>query len=200
MSRTRQTEARETDVRDEVRTPALKPGEAIGRNGKIVRRASVTDDGNKYDVPEHIILAHLEDGFTLEWKRVEVLGKEERTYVAQTARGGWEPVVAEKWPGQFLPEGATGAIVVDGLMLMERPTVLTQQAIAEDKAQARNAANAQRDKLGIKGLPAGYEDHTHPNQRGNAGLQRANYVKQSVERVDTAKPKYNYDRSDVVID
>lgn len=186
MSRTRQTEARQEDVREEVR---LKPGEALGRNGKIVRRTSVTDDGNKYHVPEEIIAQHLEEGYTLEWKRVENVGKEDRQYIAQTARGGWEPVPAERWPGQFLPDGATGAIVVDGLMLMERPKVLTDEAIREDKGLARNAANAQRDKLGIKGLPAGFED---PNQNHGAQLQRTRFVKQSVEAVESTKARYNY--------
>jgi hypothetical protein len=192
MSRTRQSSARETEVRDDVR---LAPGEAMGRNGKIVRRSSVTDDGNKYFVPEEIVAAHLEEGFTLEWKRVEVLGKTQDSYIAQTARGGWEPVMAERWPGRFLPEGQTGAIVVDGLMLMERPQVLTDEAIREDKANARNAANAQRDKLGIKGLPAGYED---PNQNKGAALQRTRFVRQTIEPVEGTKPKYNY--SDVAID
>ena len=192
MSRTRQSTTRETDVRDEVR---LAPGEGLSRSGKVIKRASVTDDGNMYSVPEEIILAHLEDGFELEWKRVEVNGKPDAQYVALTARGGWEPVMAEKWPGHFLPEGTQGAIVLGGLMLMERHTNLCEEARREDRGLARQAANAQRDKLGIKGLPAGYED---PNQSKSAALQKLRFVRKSGDQEALGTPKFNY--SDVAID
>lgn len=190
MSRAREAAVRETVIR-----PELKPGEAIGRDGKVIRRQSVTDDGNKYHVPQHIIEAHRAEDYVLQWKRVENVGKEDRPYIAQTARGGWTPVQAERWPGEFLPTEATGAIIVDGLMLMERPMALEREAQREDKALAVNAANAQRNKLGIKNLPAGFED---PNQNGGRELQKARFVKQTVERVDTPAPKYNY--SDVALD
>ena len=43
----------------------------------------------------------------------------------------------------------SGPIVLDGLMLMERPLVLTEEARAEDRARANGALRAVRDQIGM---------------------------------------------------
>ncbi len=182
----RQAEARQTEVRDEVR---LAPGEGRRRDGTIIRRQSVSDDGSKYGVPAHIIETHKAEGFDLEWKRTKVFGEVQHQYIAQTARGGWEAVQAERWPGIFLPEGATGAIEIDGLMLMERPIELSLEARREDKDAAREAANRSRRNIGIKELAPGFEDH---NNTSNAKVRANSFARSELTQVEAAKPKYNY--------
>lgn len=186
MTRARQTEARQTEVRDEVR---LKPGEGKRRDGTIIRRQSVTDDGGKYNVPQHIIETHRAEGFDLEWKRTKVYGEEQRQYIAQTARGGWEPVQAERWPGIFLPDGHAGAIEIDGLMLMERPLELSLEARQEDHNDARDAANRSRRDIGIKEMASGFEDH---RTSGNAKVRANSFARSEMTEVEASKPKWQY--------
>lgn len=194
MSRTREATARAANVRDEAREP-LRPGEAYGRDGKIIRRQSVSDTGNIYSVPQHIIEEHMKEGFVLQWKRVSTRGMEDSSYIAQTARGGWTPVLADRWPGVFLPESHKGAIIIDGQQLMERPLALEQEAVREDRIAAVNQANNSRRNIGIKELAAGFEDH---KSSGNAKVRNNSFAKSEMEIVDAPKPKYNY--SDVTLD
>lgn len=189
-TRSRQSESRETQARE------LGPGEALGRDGKVIRRQSVSDIGNKYDVPEHIIVAHHAEGFALEWKRVSTYGQEDHSYAAQTARGGWTPVPNERWPGIFLPETVKGPILIDGQMLMERPLKLQEEALMEDRMAAVNQANGSRKSIGIKELAAGFEDH---NSSKNSQVRNNTFVRSEMSEINTPKPKYNYDK-DVTLD
>ena len=193
--RARQTEAREAEPR-EAAARELGPGEALGRDGKVIRRQSVSEIGNKYDVPDHIIVAHQAEGFALEWKRVATYGQEDHSYIAQTARGGWTPVPNERWPDVFLPGSFKGPIVIDGQMLMERPLKLQEEAAREDRIAAINQANGSRKSIGMQELASGFEDH---NSSKNPQVRQNTFVRSEMSQVDTPKPKYNYDK-DVTLD
>lgn len=123
-----------------------------GRNGEQLtrRRASV---GDQYFVPPH----EIPDGWSYQWNPVTVLGEAQIAQENQHYENGWRPVSADRHPGRWTRPGATGAIVVDGLRLEERPIELTREAITEGvhkaKAQVRNQSEA---LMLSKKLPSGF--------------------------------------------
>ena len=78
-------------------------------------------------------------GWTYEWKVRTVMNEEQSSYIVELARNGWEAVPLNRHP-DMMPHGWKGeTIEVEGLVLMERPAILTQ----EDRAmEARNAREA----------------------------------------------------------
>ena len=78
-------------------------------------------------------------GWTYEWKVRTVMNEEQSSYIVELARNGWEAVPLNRHP-DMMPAGWKGeTIEVEGLVLMERPAILTQ----EDRAmEARNAREA----------------------------------------------------------
>ena len=77
-------------------------------------------------------------GMTLEWKRMTIMGQEDRHNQVQTRLNAWEPVPHSQQPqilGHFAIENPEQPIVVDGLMLMQRPTYLCEEAEDEVKLE-----------------------------------------------------------------
>lgn len=127
---------RET-LREDVRAP----------EGERVRRhKGGFETTNRFHIPPEMI----PEGRSLEWKRVEVMGKTDYRYEQGLYEQGWRPVEHTMWqfPGFFAPVGAEGPVIIDGMMLMERPIELTREAEAEDYARARAAKRAGERKLG----------------------------------------------------
>jgi len=114
----------------EVPRPGLKRGEAMGRDGEIIRRHR--DDNMD---PFHIELSDIPDNYTYEWKRLSVTGKYDRANLHRAGHAGWKPVPATRHPGRWHPEDYDGAIEFEGMGLFERPRKLTLEA-REDDAQA----------------------------------------------------------------
>lgn len=87
------------------------------------------------------------DGWTYEWKRKEVMGKEDHTYQTQLLRKGWEPVPAERHP-EMMPAGMKdGSIERKGLVLMERPKEITDEAREIERRRARQQVRIKEDQL-----------------------------------------------------
>jgi hypothetical protein len=158
--RTRQTPARETEV-------SASP-----------TRTRVRQGTDRYAIPTEII----PDGWVYQWKRHSVLGQEDPGYAAELAQVGFTPVPAERHPGRFLPAGYTGSIIIGGMILMERPVELENEAKAEDRARARAQKVGSYEQFGLKTN----FDTDAPNARRNTG------VRVSREAVDAPKPKYDY--------
>lgn len=119
--RVRNTAPRE-EVREEVRTDDFASRER--------RRKGVTDKYyiNPKDIPS---------GHSYEWKRHTVVGERNFGYETELLEQGWSPVPVSRHPN-MMPEGWTGPIERDGLVLMERPIHLTQEARREDDEAARD--------------------------------------------------------------
>jgi hypothetical protein len=112
--------------------------------------------GNRYDIPRDII----PDGMTYEWKRFTYNGKEDRGHQANLARNRWAPVPADREGHEVVggeptdPDPTTGrkhphegCIIVDGLILMERPQEITDIVVAEDRRLAKGQVANQIRKL-----------------------------------------------------
>jgi hypothetical protein len=102
--------------------------------------------------------------------------------MAELAQVGFTPVPAERHPGRFLPAGYTGSIIIGGMILMERPEELEQEARDEDRMRARAQKIGSFEQFGLKTN----FDTSEAKARRNTG------VKVSREAVDAPKPKYDY--------
>jgi len=123
---------------------------AAARTAQLREHGSLNEDAtDKYAIPD----GYIPDGWDYEWKRRTVLGAEDPSYQVSTARAGWEPVPVDRHP-DFMPTGwKGGSIERDGLVLMERPKEISDEARRRDH---RNAVNQVRNKEAqLSGTPEG---------------------------------------------
>lgn len=106
------------------------------------------------------------EGWTYEWKRKLILGQEDPTYTVSLARMGWEPVplnrdhdhkamMPSNWPHNTIER--------KGLILMERPTEVVQEARRIEQKMARDQVRAKEAQLA--GTPDGTMTRDHPQAR-----------------------------------
>lgn len=144
---------------------------AARRAMELRDQGGADDDGvDKFYIDPKII----PDGWSYEWKRVSVLGKEDPSYSVAMAHKGWEAVPLSRHP-HLMPIGHPGQTIDrEGLMLMERPLEITQEAKNRDLRVAR--AQVQGKEAQLSGAPAGQFE------RDNKGAPMVK-VKKSFEHV-----------------
>ena len=134
------------------------------------RRAAEVRSGRGDSDPDsidefYIDPATIPDGWSYEWKRHTLLGKEDPSYAIQLARGGWEPVPADRHP-EMMPAGKKFAIIErKGMILMERPMSLTNEARDIELRRARNQVRAKEEQLGS--TPQGHMTRDHAKVKPN---------------------------------
>ena len=108
------------------------------------RRRRLPGFVDKYHIPEELKPA----GLSIEWKRFETFGQPDPAYMANLHMNGWESLKAEDYPELAAALGVSkGTIIRDGLMLMERPQALTDEARVEDNNAAKEAIRAKEEQL-----------------------------------------------------
>ncbi len=144
---------------------------AARRALELREQGSSDDDGvDKFYVDPKII----PDGWSYEWKTFTVLGKENPSYQVAMAHKGWEAVPRARHP-HLMPINHQGETIErDGMILMERPLEITQEARARDLRVARAQVRGKEEQLG--GAPAG------TFERDNKGQPLAN-VKKTFEHI-----------------
>lgn len=92
-------------------------------------------------------------GWHYEWKRKTVIGQEDPAYQVHLARMGWEPVPCSRHP-EMMPSGNNFRVIErKGMILMERPQELVEEA---RKIEANKAKRQVRDKEAqLAGTPEG---------------------------------------------
>lgn len=86
-------------------------------------------------------------GWTYEWKRRLTYNQEDPSYQVHLARMGWEPVPASRHP-EMMPSGtASKTIERKGMVLMERPTDITNEAVLIKQRRARMQVRAKEEQL-----------------------------------------------------
>lgn len=120
-------------------------------------RGGVTPD--KYYIDPRTIPS----GISYEWKRHTVSNAEDPSYNAFLRGQGWEPVPSSRHPELAIPGETDGPILRGGLMLCERPAYMTEEADAEQKAEAANTVLAKFQQLGEA------PPNTLPRQNGQKG-------------------------------
>ena len=147
--------------RDVVRKPArdeARPGAIIAhdREGNpIFRRRDATAD--PFAIPEHL----QDQAWDRQWIRISTLGQEDVSNQVNMQSQGWRFIEADRpgWSNTFMPAGYKGHIFKDGLALVERPMVLTEEAKREAARAVREQSRAQREQFGMA-LPDGFTNKT----------------------------------------
>lgn len=107
------------------------------------------------------------DGWSYQWKRVALLGKEDPSYEVSLAQSGWEAVPLSDHPS-MMPRGYTGnTIDREGQRLMRRPREISDMVEANNKRAARGQMQGQLAKLGQ--APQGEFGRVDANRRAAEG-------------------------------
>jgi hypothetical protein len=126
-------------------------------------RGHDTDLGDDQNDEYYIELGIIPDGWSYEWKTRTILGAEDPAHQVALARKGWEIVPASRHP-ELMPMGYKGVeITRKGMVLMERPLEITQEAqrrallaartqMRDKEAQLTNAKSGEFDRTN-KGDP-----------------------------------------------
>lgn len=119
---------------------------AIGRDGKPISRKR-TGSSDMFEIPKHMI----PDGWSYEWKRELMPASSSVDMAHQMAiqENGWTPVPADRHRGMFMEANYSGPIRREGMMLMERPSILTREARQEEYDKARTQISNQQEQLGF---------------------------------------------------
>lgn len=107
--------------------------------------------GMVFNDPFWIPVDEIPEGSSYEWKRVSNVGQEDPFYIAGMREQGWEPVLASRHPNWVPPGYDKPHIIKGGLMLMERPKELTQQAVDENRMMAKQQIREAEQRLGMTG-------------------------------------------------
>ena len=140
---------REEDPRTRAARRAMELREHLG---------SMDDGVDKFYIDPKII----PDGWSYEWKRHTLLGKEDPSYEVAVAQKGWEPVPRSRH-AFMMPDNYRGETIErEGMILMERPQEITDEAKAIELRKAKTQVRDKEIQLGA--APAGqFERGTHPN-------------------------------------
>lgn len=145
-----------------------------------LRAAELLDGGLDIDTVNsdefYIDPAVIPDDWTYEWKMRTVFGQPNPSYDIDVHRMGWRCVPAERHP-EMMPVDWSGAdIERKGLVLMERPVVITQMVRRRDDQAARALVHQKEQSLSE--APEGAFDRVDVNRRSTVRL------KKSMERVE----------------
>ncbi len=150
--------------------PVLKPNQAVGRDGKILSRHS-DESINPFDLPEHFVREINAEGFTLEWKRQSTYNQEDRSYISGLMAQGWTHVPASRYPGRY-GSNDQGAIEHKGMVLMERPTSMTEDARYEEKRKASDQLVMKERSWGVEFKNKSMFDPNTPKAREHTLLRK----------------------------
>lgn len=119
--------------------------------------------GNMDEGPDKFLTPQAPPGWEYEWKRQTLLGQEDPAYQVQLARMGWDPVPTQRHPEMMPSKGSHTTIERDGMMLMQRPSVISQEARDADLRRARNQVRVKEQQLNA--APDGTMTRDHASVR-----------------------------------
>ena len=134
---------------------------------RAARRAAELRDHHNGDMEEgidefYIDPSDIPDGWSYEWKRRTVLGAEDPAYQVALARSGWEPVPTSRHPSYMPMGGDYPFIERKGMILMERPLEITQDARDNELRKAR--AQVRQKEAQLNSAEGGQFERTNKDQ------------------------------------
>lgn len=145
------TAAERRDVRPPVRMDDPR-SLAAKRAAEIRNNASEFDNGvDEFAAPP------APEGWTYEWKRKSSMNQEDLSNMLMVRRAGWTPVPVERHP-EMMHIGAEGSIERKGMILMERPTEIVEDARARESRIAKNQVKIKEGQLTSNDGLLGRED------------------------------------------
>jgi hypothetical protein len=130
---------------------AQPPRAAQRSEQRAPQRIMLRTGSNRFEFDQSLIPS----GICYEWKRKTLFGQEDTENLITLEQNGWSPVPAERHPELMGRRAILGAeIVRGGLILMERPADITEEARELDTFAARNQVATQVQRLGLDGRRA----------------------------------------------
>jgi len=146
----RKTPSNKTDPRDEAARAAARAAEIRADVGGNL------DEGiDEFYVPPN----EIPEGWTYEWKRKEVLGREDHSHQLALARMGWEPVAASRHPNMMPASVKSETIERKGMILMERPSQITDELRQIERRRAVAQVRGKEEQLAA--APSGHFDRSN---------------------------------------
>lgn len=111
------------------------------------RAAEIRNNGSEFDDGvDEFACPPAPDGWTYEWKRKSSMNQEDHSNMLLVKRAGWTPVPVERHP-EMMHIGAEGSIERKGMILMERPAEIVQDAYDRLNRLARNQVKIKEGQL-----------------------------------------------------
>jgi hypothetical protein len=114
-------------------------------------RALAGDDDDNSEVFVDKWFAQAPPGWTYEWKTHSVFNKEYPQYLTSLMRTGWTPVPASRHRDLTYPGYDGENVIVDGMLLMERPKELTDRVRKRETLKAWDQVRQSEAKLAEAG-------------------------------------------------
>jgi hypothetical protein len=134
------------DVRGDVRedSPAERAAKRVAEI-RAHRQGLDLDNTDQYFIDPYMV----PEGWSYEWKRKTIYNQEDPSYQVRLADAGWTPVPATRDARHkaMMPTGNYATIERDGMILMERPKELTDEAKSIELRRARNQVRAKEAQL-----------------------------------------------------
>ena len=128
------------EVRDE--DPRAK---AERRANEIL--ASLGDNIDVVNDDFYIDPTSIPDGWDYNWKRYDVLGQSQTIYLNGLRQTGWDFVPASRHPEKVGPDYKDSAIIIRGMVLMERPKIISDRIKSAYDTAARDQMRAKERQL-----------------------------------------------------
>jgi len=134
---------------------------------RAARRAAELRDHHNGDMDDgvdefYVDPADIPEGWSYEWKRRTVLGAEDPAYQVALARAGWEPVPTSRHPSYMPMGGDYPFIERKGMILMERPLEITEDARNAELRKARMQVRQKEAQLNSS--ESGHFERTNKDQ------------------------------------
>jgi len=121
--------------------------------------------GNMDDGTDRFAAPMPPDGWTYEWKTKAVLGQENHARMSSLKRAGWEEVPADfdaDHRSMMPPNWTNNTIERDGMILMMRPSVITDEVRQIELRRARSQVQAKESQL--NDAPPGQFERFHQDR------------------------------------
>ncbi len=159
---------------EEIQRPDMRPNMreedprvAAARRAAEIRSNQVQDDGvDEFKLPP------APPGWTYEWKTKAVLGQINHAHMTELYRQGWEEVPTARHPEEMPLQGNHPTIERKGMVLMQRPTVIVEEARAMQLQRARSQVKFKEEQL--NGPPEGglgHRDHAQVKPKISKGYE-----------------------------
>jgi len=126
------------------------------------------------------------DGMSLQWVTDSVYGQAVPQHRARFEKRGWTPVHQQDFDGAFdglfMPRGKDGEIMVDGMVLMARPSEMTRKAVIDERRRAQDVIRIKENALRGGDINTSL-DSQHPS------ALKTNRINRTMERVEIPTDK-----------
>ena len=137
-----ETESPRPDMRAAMREDDSR-ARAAKRAAEIRGHIGELDEGvDEFDAPP------APEGWVYNWKRETVHNQPDPSYSAALMRRGWEPVPASRHSDMVSMAERDGPVRRKGMILMERPKTINDEAKAAELVKARNEVRQKEIQLG----------------------------------------------------